>query len=195
MACCIVLAMARSWTEDPVATIQSMLAKPKTLCGQFNQSKQLTGLKKPVVSTGRFCVVANKGVLWRTVRPFPSTLRLTREEIAHLQGDRVVSRLEATQEPTLRMINSVLFALLAGDLDSIKTFFEVDGKVLDNQWSVTLRAREPALAKILSSVALDGGAHITGITINEMSGDRTSIVFSKIETGAGAMSVDEAALF
>ena len=47
----------------PVAKIQAMLAKPKMLCGRFDQSKQLVGMKKPLNSNGRFCVVAGKGVL------------------------------------------------------------------------------------------------------------------------------------
>ena len=178
-----------------VATIQSMLARPKILCGHFDQSKQLMGLKKPIVSNGRFCVVADKGVLWRTVRPFPNTVRLTRDEIVQLQGNRVTMRLDAKQEPAVRMINSVLFALLAGDLEPIENLFEVDGKINDNNWSVTLKAREPALAKIIFGVALDGGAYVKNITVSEASGDRTRIVFSKIETGDAAMSVDEAALF
>jgi len=172
-----------------------MLAKPKVLCGHFDQSKQLTGLKKPVVSNGRFCVVADRGVLWRTLQPFPSTVRLTRDEIIQLQGDRVAMRLDVKQEPAVRMINSVLFALLAGDLGQIEKWFLVDGAIHDSGWSVTLKAREPGLAKAISSVALDGDAYVKNITISETGGDRTSIVFSKIDTGDAAMSVDEAALF
>jgi Outer membrane lipoprotein carrier protein LolA-like len=191
----VALAATPLWAGTPVAKIQSMLAQPKVLCGRFDQKKQLTGLKKPMVSNGRFCVVADKGVLWRTLEPFPHTLRLTRDEIIHLQGDRVAMRLDAKQEPAVRMINSVLFALLAGDLGQIEKWFLVEGGIHDNGWSVTLKAREPALAKAISSVALDGDAYVKNITISETSGDRTSIVFSKIHTGDAAMSVDEAALF
>ena len=104
-------------------------------------------------------------------------------------------RLDAKQEPAVRMINGVLFALFAGDLEPIENLFEVDGKIHDNNWSVTLKARQPGLAKIISGVALDGGAYVKNITISETSGDRTSIVFSNIETGDAAMSVDEASLF
>ena len=195
MACSMVFASMPLWAGAPVAEIQSMLAKPEVLCGHFDQTKQLTGLKKPMVSNGRFCVVADKGVLWRTLQPFPNTVRLTRDEIVHLQGGRVTMRLDAKQEPAVRMVNSVLFALLAGDLGQIEKVFEVDGAIQNNSWRVTLKAREPALARAVSSVALEGGEHVKNITISEPSGDRTSIVFSKIQTGDGAMSVDEAALF
>ncbi len=195
LACCFAFALMPLLGAAPVAKIQSMIARPKVLCGRFDQSKQLVGLKKPITSNGRFCVVADKGVLWRSLQPFPNTLRLTRDEIVQLQGDRVAMRLDAKQEPTVRIINSVLFAVLAGDLSHLETLFEVDGNIHDNSWSVTLKAREPALARVIGSIALDGGVYVKNVTIGEASGDRTSIVFSAIQTGDAAMSADEAALF
>ena len=194
-ACGIALAAMPLLAAAPVAKIQSMLARPKVLCGRFDQSRELAGLKKPLASNGRFCVVAGKGVLWRTLQPFPNTVRLTRDEIVHMQGDRVTMRLDAKQEPAVRVINSVLFALLAGDLGQIEKLFEIDGYIHDNLWKVTLKAREPALAKALSAIVVDGDAYVKNITISETSGDRNSIVFSEIQTGEAAMTVDEAALF
>ena len=179
----------------PVAKIQAMLAKPKVMCGRFDQSKTLAGMKKPLAANGRFCVVQDKGVLWRTLQPFPNTLRLTKGEIVHYQGDRVAMRLDAKTEPTVRMINQVLFSLLAGDLGQLEQLFKVEGTVGADSWNVTLEAREPALAKAIGTIKLDGGAYVNHIVISEASGDRTSIVFSKIESGEKAMSAEEAALF
>jgi hypothetical protein len=179
----------------PLAAIQAMLAKPAVLCGRFDQTKTLAGMKKPLLSQGRFCVVNGKGVLWRTLKPFPNTLRLTRDEIVHFQGERVAMRLDAKQEPTVRMINSVLFSLLSGDLGKLDTLFEVDGSVDNASWKVALKAREPALAKAIGAISLDGAAYVRNIHLYEASGDRTDIVFSDIKTGEGAMNADEAALF
>lgn len=192
---CLVACTAALQAAVPVAKIQTMLAKQKILCGRFDQSKQLNGMKKPLASNGRFCVVAGKGVLWRTLQPFPNTLRLTRDEIVHFQGARVAMRLEAKQEPTVRMINSVLFSLLSGDLTQLETLFEVDGSADTSSWHVTLQAREPALAKAIGAIALDGGGYVKNITINEASGDRTTIIFSAIQAGDAAMLPEEAALF
>jgi outer membrane lipoprotein-sorting protein len=179
----------------PVAKIQAMLAKPKIMCGRFDQSKQLAGMKKPLAANGRFCVVEGKGVLWRTLQPFPSTLRLTRDEIVNYQGDRVAMRLDAKTEPTVRMITNVLFSLLAGDLAQLETLFEVDGNVEASIWSVTLKARQPALAKAIGAIKLEGGAYVKSMVMNEASGDRTTITFSNIQPGEAAMSAEEAALF
>jgi len=187
-------ALAPAIAATPVAQIQAMLAKPPQLCGRFEQTKQLAGMKKPLASSGRFCVVAGKGVLWRTLKPFPNTLRLTRDEIVNLQGERVAMRLQASQEPTVRMINGVLFSLLAGDLGQLETLFEVDGSAGADSWKVALKARNPALARAIGAISLEGGAYVRNIHMAEASGDRTDIVFSDIKTGQGALSPEEAAL-
>ena len=180
----------------PVAKIQAMLAKPKILCGRFDQTKQLAGINKPLVSNGRFCAVADKGVLWRSLKPFPSTLRLTRDEIVQLQGERVTLHLDAKKEPAVRMIHSVLFASLTGDLDQIEKLFEIDGSASADRWSVALKARTPSLAKTIGNIALEGGAYVKQITLNnDAGGDRTTIVFSEIQVGEAAMTTEEAALF
>jgi outer membrane lipoprotein-sorting protein len=188
---CLAFLSVAAHAAAPVDRIQSMLAKPDQLCGRFDQSKQLAGIKKPLASTGRFCVVAGKGILWRTLKPFPSTMRVTRNEIVNYQGDRVAMRLDAQQEPTVRMINGVLFSLLGGDLAQLDSLFDVEGAV-DKQWKVTLKARSPALAKAIGTISLDGDAYVRNIHIHEASGDKTDIVFSDIRTGAGALTAEEA---
>jgi outer membrane lipoprotein-sorting protein len=184
---------ASAQAAAPVAKIQAMLAKPEQLCGRFEQNKQLAGMKKPLASSGRFCVVAGKGVLWRTLKPFANTLRLSRDEIVQLQGERVAMRMEASREPTVRMINGVLFSLLSGDLGQLDSLFEVDGTAADGAWKVTLKARNPALARAIGTLALEGGAYVRTIHMVEDSGDRTDIVFSDIKVGPGAVLPEEAA--
>jgi outer membrane lipoprotein-sorting protein len=179
----------------PVAKIQAMLAKPQVMCGRFDQTKQLVGMKKPLASEGRFCVVAGKGVLWRTLKPFPSTLRLTRDEIVNYQGERVAMRLDAKTEPTVRMINNVLFSLLSGDLGQLDALFDGEGAVDATGWHVALKPRQAALEKAIGTIKLEGGAYVKSIVMNEASGDRTTIVFAAIQTGDAAMTREEAALF
>ena len=195
IAICFVLSSLPLLGAAPLATIESILLKPAVLCGRFEQKKQLVGLKNPVNSAGRFCVVADKGVLWRTLQPFPNTLRLTRDEIVQLHGDQVALRLETKKEPTVRLINTVLFALLAGDIGQLEKLFEIDGSVQDRAWSIKLKPLESRLAKVIGSIALKGGVYVRSITIDEAGGDRTSIELLAIEIGDGAMNVDEAKLF
>jgi hypothetical protein len=195
VAICLSLMVWPLLGAAPVAEIQAILAKPKVLCGRFDQTKQLAGLKNPLRSSGRFCVVADKGVLWRSLQPFANTLRLTRDEIVQWQGERLAMRLNAKQEPTVRLINTLLFSVLAGDLGQLEKYFDVEGVAGDGAWSVKLKARDAGVAKVIGAIALDGGAYVKNIAIDEAMGDRTRIVFSAIQTGEQAMTSEEAALF
>jgi hypothetical protein len=195
LAICLSLMVWPLLGAAPVAEIQAILAKPKILCGRFDQTKQLAGLKNPLRSSGRFCVVADKGVLWRSLQPFANTLRLTRDEIVQWHGERLAMRLNAKQEPTVQLINALLFSILAGDFGQLEKYFDVEGVAGDGAWSVKLKARDAGVAKVIGAIALDGGAYVKNIAIDEAKGDRTRIVFSAIQTGEQAMTSEEAALF
>jgi hypothetical protein len=195
LASCLLFASVPAFAGVPVAKIQALLAKPKILCGRFDQTKYLSGMKRPLLSNGRFCIVSGKGILWRTLHPFPNTLRITRDEIIQLQGERVAMRIDAAQEPTVRVINGVLFSLIGGDLGQLEALFEIDGSIQGSNWNVALKARESAMAKVIGTVTLDGGNYVKNIAISEANGDRTGIVFSAVQTGESAMTIDEAALF
>jgi len=95
----------------------------------------------------------------------------------------------------VRMINGVLFALLGGDLGQLDTLFDVDGTAADGAWKVALKARNPALARAVGAITLEGGAYVRSIRMEEESGDRTAIEFHDIKAGAGALLPEESALF
>jgi len=106
--------------DGALLRIQSLVARPDALCGEFDQQKSLVGLKRPVQSSGRFCVLKDRGVLWSTLKPFASTLQLSRAEIVESQGSRVTSRLTAGDEPSVAVISDLLFSVLAGDFGRLR---------------------------------------------------------------------------
>ncbi len=179
--------------DDPgLRQIQSMLARPAAMCGRFEQAKTLVGLRRPVKSSGRFCVVIDKGILWTTLLPFPATLRLTKDEIVESRGDQVTKRLSAHQEPAVRVINDLLFSLLQGDLKRLTSTFTIVSTVEQQQWKATLVPREGGMKRVIGGIELNGGEYVHQITIREASGDATQIAFSGIATGPAALQADEA---
>ncbi|MEP6832063.1 MAG: outer membrane lipoprotein carrier protein LolA [Gemmatimonas sp.] len=181
--------------DAAVTQIQKMVARPPVMCGAFEQQKTLVGLKKPVKSAGRFCAVADKGVLWNTLTPFASTLRLSREEIVQSQGDRVTSRLSAREEPTVGVISDLLFSVLAGDFARLKSGFRIDATAQPASWNATLVPKESGMRRVISAIELSGAEYVQKITMLEASGDRTVITFSNMATGQNALQPDEAKAF
>ena len=91
----------------------------------------------------------------------------------------------------MRMFSGVLFSLLAGDLAQLETLFDVDGAVRGNGWHVALKPRDPALAKAIAGITLDGDTYVRNITISEPGGDRSSIRFAELVTGAEALDTED----
>ncbi|MGH7654817.1 MAG: LolA family protein [Gemmatimonadaceae bacterium] len=181
---------------DPnLRRIQALLTKPAVMCGRFEQAKTLVGLRRPVRSSGRFCVVLEKGVLWTTVLPFPSTLRLSKDEIVESHGAQVTKRLSAREEPTVGIINDLLFSLLQGDLARLTASFAITSTVNDREWSAKLVPRDGGMKHVIGGIELSGGAFVRQITIREASGDATEISFSGVATGPAALLPEESRQF
>jgi hypothetical protein len=181
--------------DDTLRQIQALLAKPAAMCGRFDQSKTLVGLKRPVRSSGRFCVVLDKGVLWTTVLPFPAALRLTKDEIVEYHGDQVTKRLSAREEPTVGVINDLLGSLLQGDLNRLTGSFAISGAVEQQDWKAKLVPKDRGMKRVISAIELSGAAFVRQMTIHEASGDATDIVFSGIATGPAALRPEESRQF
>lgn len=181
--------------DAPLAQIQKMVARPPVMCGEFEQQKTLVGLKRPVRSTGRFCAVIDKGVLWSTFTPFASTLRLSREEIVQSQGDRVTSRLSSREEPAVGVISELLFSVLAGDFARLKSGFRIDATAQPASWSAKLVPKESGMRRVITAIELGGAEYVQKLTMIEASGDRTVITFANMATGTSALQPEEAKAF
>jgi hypothetical protein len=188
-------AIDRAQDDGALTAILAMVARPAAMCGAFEQRKTLVGLQRPVRSSGRFCVAADRGVLWSTQLPFASTLTLTREAIVESQGDHVTSRLSAKDEPTVGVISGLLFAVLAGDFKRLKGDFTIDAAMEGQTWRARLVPKDAGMRRVIGSIELVGADYVRQITIGESSGDRTVIAFSAIATGASALQPDDLRAF
>ncbi|PZQ15436.1 MAG: hypothetical protein DI564_08890 [Rhodanobacter denitrificans] len=182
-------------TAALAAAIGSRLAQPAVLRGRFEQTKQVAGFSRPLRSSGDFLVARDHGVLWHTREPFAGELRLTREAIVATQDGETAFRLSADEEPTVRVINGLMFSLLNGEVDRLAEHFTVDGQAGDAGWELALKPRQPGLAKLLSGVNLQGDRHVRRIVLEEANGDRTEIVFSDQRDTPPALTAEETARF
>ena len=181
-------------SEELAAAIRSRLGRPEVVRGEFEQKKHIQALAKPLVSRGDFVVARDRGVLWRTRRPFEQTVRLTRAGIVLEQGGETQVRLSAEREPAVRAATGVLFALWAGDFDRLREYFDLSGRAERESWSVTLRPSGAVPAQLFHSVRMEGDSHIRAVDLLERNGDRTEIRFSRVRTEEALTAEEEALL-
>lgn len=195
LAMTILLVMANIvLAADPgVEAITRDVARPAVLRGVFNQEKQVAGFRNPLRSQGTFVVARERGVIWSTLEPFPSELVITAERILSRQRDGSTRvELDAREQPAMRSVNAILFALMSGDVQALSRQFTVQARRDGNTWILALTPKSPMLAKAFASLELRGDRYVRQVTIMEASNDRTLITFSSLRETPSVLSTDEA---
>jgi len=179
-----------------IQQIRERLHDAPVLRGKFEQRKTLRGFRHDLLSGGDFVLARSHGMYWHTAQPFESTLIITPDRILSRHSDgSAAPYLDVKQEPGLRIINELLFALLAADLQTLTTHFHVAGSLNgDGSWRLALNPKDPALTQWLSQVLLEGDKYVREIVLDEASGDRSAIHLTQHSTTA-RLSAGEAAHF
>jgi len=179
---------------DVADDIKRQLTPFVVLRGEFQQVKTIKIIKKPLRSSGNFVLAKGKGVLWRTARPMASTMKVTAGEVAQIKDGRAVFRLRAEEQPALRLITRVLFAVFAADVAELRRNFKISGSVGDGHWQADLRPLDVMVSKVVLEVHLKGGATLESIEFREVNGDRTVIRFSEVMLESALSPAEETLL-
>ncbi|MDY1034334.1 outer membrane lipoprotein carrier protein LolA [Stenotrophomonas sp. CFBP8980] len=190
----LVVSFVASAAEDAVQAIARDVARPAVLRGEFSQEKQVAGFRNPLRSQGRFVVARERGVIWTTLKPFPSEMVITAERILSRQPDGSTRvELDAREQPAMRSVNAILFALMSGDVQALSGQFTVDAQRDAKGWTLSLTPRSPMLAKAFSALQLRGDRYVRQVDIVEASKDRTRLTFSALTEAPPTLAADEAA--
>ena len=184
-------------TADPLAQVRTQVAQVPLLRGNFSQEKQVAGFRNPLRSNGRFVLAREKGVIWTTVAPFPSEIVITRDRIVSRQRDGS-SRVEVDgrQQPGVRTVNAMMFALMSGDMKALTTTFDVKSEPVEGKaWRMTLSPRSRQLAQAFTSVRLAGDRYVREVELREANGDVTRLRFDGMIETPATLTHDEAARF
>jgi hypothetical protein len=129
------------------------LGQTQVLRGRFIQRKFLREIPRPLVSSGEFLLVRERGVWWHTQTPLESELTLD--------------------------AGAPLLALFTLDLDVLARSFELflmpSATHEQSSWLLGLRPRDAALSAWFEQATLGGDAQLERITLFESTGDRTEI--------------------
>lgn len=186
---------AGAQTPAWVAPVSRLLVVAPVLRGAFEQRKTLAGFKHALVSRGSFVVARERGVGWLTKEPFATTLVVTRDRLLSRQADgQVLSRIDARDEPALRLVNELLMAVMAADLAALAARFDVEARTQPERWDLVLTPKDERLAAWLARIELGGDRHLRSVRLLESRGDITAIRLTG-HVAAATMTPEEEALF
>jgi hypothetical protein len=103
---------------------------------------------------------------------------------------------DASQQPALRQVNAMMFALVDGDVAALASRFDIAAQVLPHAaWSLTLTPKAAALVKLFARIELRGDRYVRQVVITEAGGDQTTLKFSNLTETPAQLSPDEAKRF
>lgn len=176
--------------------VRERLLQSPVVRGAFTQEKTIKGFQHPLRSSGRFVVAQGKGIVWQVQQPFASVLRVTPDTLQSVQADGQVDfQLQAQQEPALRAINGMLFAVMAADVAVLAQHFEIQGSLQGkDSWRLTLTPRDKMLAQWLVRIDLQGDRFVREVRLQEAQGDSSVIVLHN-PAADRALQAEDARLF
>ena len=151
--------------------------------------------RTPLRSSGDFVVARGRGIVWHVLRPYESLLVVKPDSLQSRGSDgKVTMQMRAQDEPVLRTVNAMLFAVMSANLAELTQHFEVTGQVAAKGWSLHLVPRDPTLAQWLAAVDLQGNQFVQEVKLQEARGD-SSVIRITAPVAENALRPQDAAQF
>lgn len=175
------------------ASATGPLADARVVRGEFTQRRFLAELPKPIESSGAFIFARDRGILWRTYKPFASQVVLSEDGL--MLQDEGAATVSVGAEPAMRFVAQVFFALFSLDIDALAADFALFGTHTDHGWSIGLEPRSAVLRAVFQRARIDGAGRAERVVLEDAYGDHTEILLQGVRYEAAPLPPAEAALF
>ena len=143
-----------------LASISKQIPKMGSVKCKFRQEKYMQNISKPLVSSGNFEFVENKGVYFYTLYPYKSTVDYTNKNY--------------------RQINDIVTAISTKKYSRLEKEFSFYFEGNIEKWSLGMKPKKNSKSYgYISSIIIEGNKNIDKISIFQANGNKTLIWFKK----------------
>jgi hypothetical protein len=179
--------------------VSAELSRHKVSRGNFVQTKKISSIGRTLKSSGKF-VFCSDGIVWKTQRPFPSTLALGGGVMIQISADGKKSVTDMGANETFKNISASLQAVFSGDMNSLEENFEIFfAEKSGGVWNAKLLPKDKNFSAAVSEIFIEGifssaECVMNSVSVEEKSGDRILYEFSETQY-AQELSADEKSIF
>jgi len=167
--------------EISYETLTKLTDKPDHLEGDFKQEKTLKSFDTSLVSLGKFIYKCDQSIQWITLSPVENTLLMTPDKVISKQGENELLAIDANQNPTVKVLSHLFFAIMTADWQSLADYFNVEGETVTDSWHVNLTPNNKSLEQAITKVDLSGDKFLREVTLYDPNGDITHILFKNLK--------------
>lgn len=176
-ALCVTACQAQSSAE----LLTAHLKDTPLLHVEFNQTRTLAALSRPLKTSGRLVLAREFGVIWQVRKPLNLTYVVGPKGMMEVGPDGKARQKNAKDVPMVAQMGRILQALLQGRWSALEDFFTLRAEGRPERWKITLTPK-PQTAAFLKGVQVTGGSFIERIHVDEASGDGMDLLFERPRT-------------
>lgn len=167
------------------STVIQRLQNVHLLRADFSQQKNLRVLKQPFISSGRLVFARDQGLYWEIAAPLRAAYLINDTGITGIDVGNIST--QAIESPFAGNVGKLFSAMIGGDIEALKPFFDVSFEQSGALWTIGLNPGKRQLSRLIEFIGISGETYITAIEIRETGGDITYITFNNIrDESAGA---------
>ena len=183
-ACAALLAAGTAaGAEWGLEQLMQELAQVKTTRARFIERKHTELTNAPLESSGTLVYTAPDRLEKHTLKPRQESLLLEKDRLVLENKARNQRRTFVLQEhPEIGAFVESMRSTLAGDLATLKRYYQVGLEGDERQWRLTLKPSDARMQKVISEIRIGGSrVWIDTIEILETLGDRSLMTISRDE--------------
>ena len=136
------------------------LAQPAERHATFTEEKTLAALSTPLRSEGRLAYRRPDHLEKITTGPQYESLVVDGDRLVVDDGSGAPRVVELSGQPEIRTLVDTIRGALSGNLALLRRTYDVTGAGTPANWQITLRPRDPTVARLVKEVHLTGGADL-----------------------------------
>ena len=176
--------------------LQQRFASQPVIRADFTQTRNIAGMRQPLVSHGQMLIARQQGLWWHQQTPFVMTLLLDDKRMVQSLSGQPPQVITADSNPQMFQFNHLLRALFQADQKVLNENFRVDFSDGGNgHWTLSLTPKAAPLNKIFNRIDLAGSEFLERIDLDDKQGDRTQILLSHTRIEPSQLSDEEQARF
>ncbi len=160
-----------------------------SLEADFTQKRTLGAAGRTLTSTGTLSLTGDGAFSWVQKTPFVQTVSLKDGVFTICYEDEAPEVMKAETHPAVLSAARLLTSVMRLDAAALQDAFDytlVGGEKPADAWTITLRARDEALGRILGTVTLKGSEYVESIRMSPSNDNVTDMILSNVRIVKGA---------
>lgn len=160
-----------------------------SLEADFTQKRTLGAAGRTLTSTGTLSLTGDGAFSWVQKTPFVQTVSLKDGVFTIRYEDEAPEVMKAETHPAVLSSARLLTSVMRLDAAALQDAFDytlVGGEKPADAWTITLRARDEALGRILGTVTLKGSEYVESIRMSPSNDNVTDMILSNVRIVKGA---------